>query len=208
MEEEYKIIKDFDNYEISNFGNVKSKKTDKILKPAIDNHCYYKINLSKNGKQFSKRIHKLVANEFLPNPLNKNCVDHIDNNRLNNNVENLRYATIQQNNMNKKLSIKNTSGFKGVHFDKKSNKWKSQIQINGTKQHLGYFDKIEDAIKARVKKAEELFGEFKNKCEKEINININIPTNTKVNLNINIKSEEELEIEQLERELDEIIKRK
>ena len=59
-----------------------------------------------------------------------------------------------------------------------------------------------------LKKATELFGEFKNSCEKEVNINLNISENTKVNLNINIKTEDELEIEQLEKELDEIIKRK
>jgi hypothetical protein len=211
--EEYKIIKDFDNYEISNFGNVKNSITGKILKPRIDSSSYYKIDLYKDSKRFTKRIHKLVATTFLPNPFQKLCVDHIDNNRLNNNVENLRYATIQENGMNRKLSIKNTSGFKGVHFDKKSKKWRSQIKINGKTQHLGYFEKIEDAVNTRVRKAEELYGEYKNSCEKEINININIPSNAKIKLNINIKTEankdiEELEIEQLEKELYEIINRK
>ena len=206
--EEFRKIKDFDNYEISNFGNVKNSITGKILKPGIDGNGYYKIHLCKDGKTFTKAIHKLVSNAFLPNPLNKRCVDHADNNRLNNNVENLRFASNQENNMNSKIRRDNTSGFKGVRFDKKSNKWKAEICINGTKQHLGYFENIENAVNARVKKAEELFGEFKNSCEKEINININIPVKTKVNLNINIKTQEELELEQLEKELDEIINRK
>ena len=208
MQEEYRIIKDFENYEVSNFGNIKNFNTGRILKPLINSNGYYKINLCKDGKTFTKAIHKLVANAFLPNPLNKKCVDHKNNDKLDNNVENLRFASTRENNMNKKLSIKNTSGFKGVHFDKKSKKWKAGICINGTKQHLGYFEKLEDAVKTRVKKAKQIFGEYINKCEKELNINLNIPENTKVNLNINIKSKDELELEQLEKELTEIINRK
>ena len=206
--EEYKIIKDFENYEISNFGNVKNFNTGRILKPGNDGRGYFIVNLYKDGKQFTKKIHKLVANAFLPNPLNKSCVDHIDNNRLNNNVENLRFASNRENNMNSKISIKNTSGFKGVHFNKKCKKWVAQITINGKNKNLGYFEKIEDAVNTRVRKAEELYGEYKNSCEKEININLNIPANIKVNLNINIKTQEDLEIEQLERELTEIINMK
>ena len=97
--------------------------------------------------------------------------------------------------MNRKLSSKNTSNYKGVTFHKPSNKWMAQILINGKNKNLGYFEKIEDAVNARVKKAEELFGEYMNSCEKEINININIniPEKTKVNLNINIKSKEDQE---------------
>ena len=61
MEEEYKISKDFENYSISNFGNVKNNKTGKILKPGINNRGYYHIDLYKNGKRFTKKIHKLVC---------------------------------------------------------------------------------------------------------------------------------------------------
>ena len=198
--EEYKIIKDFENYEISNFGNIKNVKTGRILKNQINNHGYYKIDLCKDGKTFNKTIHKLVANEFIPNPLNKNCIDHIDNNRLNNNINNLRWATHQENNMNRNISSKNTSGFKGVFLKKETNKWCAQIRINGKLMHLGLFDKIEDAVIARVEKSEELFGEYKNSCEKIININIE-------NLNLIIKNDE-VEIAELEKELEAIINRK
>ena len=76
------------------------------------------------------------------------------------------------------------------------------------KYHLGYFDKIEDAINARVKKAQELFGEYINSCEKEVTININVPENTKVNLNINIKPKEEQDLEELEKEFNDILNKK
>jgi hypothetical protein len=182
---------------------VKNVKTERILKPAIDNHGYYKISLRKDGNKFNKRIHKFVANAFLPNPENKRCIDHVDNNRLNNDIKNLRWATYSENNMNRKISSKNKSGFKGISWHKKRNKWQSHITINGKQQNLGYFDNIEDAIHARVIKSEELFGEFKNSCEKIININIAHIEN----LNIVMKNDE-VEIEELEKESEEILKRK
>ena len=70
----------------------------------------------------------------------KNCVDHINNVRLNNNVNNLRYVTYQENNMNRKLSSKNTSNRKGVYYQKKKSKqYMAYIKINGKMKHLGFF---------------------------------------------------------------------
>ena len=206
MVEEYRVIKGFENYSVSNFGNVKNKKTGRILKPGINSNGYYQVRLYDNdGKYFHKYIHKLVSEYFIANPYNKTCVDHIDKNHLNNDIDNLRWVTYQENNMNKKLSSKNTSYHKGISFHKPSKQWCARIQINGKKKHLGYFDKIEDAVNCRVKKAKR---KFTNSCEKEINININIPANTKVNLNIDIKSQEEQELEDLEREFNDILNTK
>ena len=120
--EQYKIIKDFLNYSVSNFGNVKNNKTGRVLKPSICNNGYYKISLRNNGNQYNKNIHKLVAKYFIPNPFNKQFVDHINNNKLDNNVSNLRYATNQENQMNRQLNSNNTSNYKGVIFYKPSNK--------------------------------------------------------------------------------------
>ena len=208
MVEQYKIIKDFENYSVSNLGRVRNNATDIILKPSIDTRGYYNVKLYQDGIKLTKNIHKLVGDAFIQNPFNKSCIDHIDNNRLNNNVSNLRWVTFQENSMNQKLSTNNTSNYKGVHFDKQRNKWRAQIYINGKNKHLGYFEKIEDAVNARVKKAEEVFGEYINKCEKEVTININIPENIKVNLNINIKSKEEQELEELEKEFNDILNKK
>ena len=206
--EQYKIIKDFPNYEVSNFGNIRNIKTGKILKPGINGRGYYTVSLRNDGNMYTKNIHKLIAEYFIANPYNKQCVDHIDNNRLNNNVSNLRYATSQENSMNRKLNSNNTSKYKGVCYSKLFNRWNAYITINGKMKNLGYFKNLEDAINARVEKAQELFGEYINSCEKEINININIPDNTKVNLNINIKSQEDQELEDLEREFNDILNKK
>ena len=110
--------------------------------------------------------------------------------------------------MNRSLNCNNKSNFKGVNWYKSKNKWNAQIQVRGKKYNLGYFDNIEDAVNARVKKAQELFGEYMNKCEKEVTINLNIPANTKVNLNINIKPQEDQELEELEKEFNDILNTK
>jgi hypothetical protein len=208
MAEEFKIIKGFENYSVSNLGRVKNNKTDRILKPGIDSHGYYTVNLRSDGKSYTKTIHKLVSEYFIANPYNKQFVDHINNNKLDYNVRNLRYVTNQENQMNSKLSSNNTSNYKGVTFHKPINKWRAQIMINGKNKYLGDYINIEDAVNARVKKAKELFGEYINSCEKEITINLNVPVNTKVNLNINVKSKEDQELEDLEKELNEIINSK
>jgi len=129
MQEEYKPVVDFENYEVSNIGSVRNVKTGKILNPIIDKHCYYHVNLYKNNKRTYKSIHRLVAEAFLCNTDNKECIDHQDNNKLNNNVNNLRFATKSENAQNAKISKTNTSGIKGV--DKKGNKWRSQITSDG-----------------------------------------------------------------------------
>lgn len=166
MEEQFKNITGFENYSISNFGNVANVKTGRILKPSINENGYNKITLSLNNQKHTKKIHRLVAEAFIENPNNKPCVDHIDNNQLNNHIDNLRWTTISENNMNASLSKANSSGVKGVCFYKTTNKWIAQITCNNNKYHIGYFDTIEEATLARQKKANELFGEFTNKIEK------------------------------------------
>ncbi len=169
MIETYKKIKGFENYSVSDLGNVRNDKTGRVLKESTDGRGYLKVDLRKNKTKHTKRIHKLVAQAFLANPEDKNCVDHIDNNRQNNNVRNLRFATHSQNNQNRSISSKNTSGTKGVYLNKKSMKWKAQICINGKVIHLGSFLNKEDAINIRIQRAKNEFGEFINKCELIIN---------------------------------------
>ena len=173
MQEEFRKIKDFENYEISNLGNVKNDNTGKLLKPTNNGNGYYKVILSKGKLKQQKFIHRLVAEEFIQNPENKHQVDHIDNNRQNNNISNLRWVSCSENNFNKSLSTNSTSGIKGISFHKKSNKWNSYISCNGKRENLGYFDSKENAMKARIKASEKYFKEFQNKCEKNVVININ-----------------------------------
>jgi hypothetical protein len=97
MVETYKKIEGFEDYSVSDHGNVRNDQTGRILK-GKDNRCgYLEVTLMKNKKRYYKIIHRLSAEAFLLNPENEKCVDHIDNDRQNNNVINLRFATHSQN---------------------------------------------------------------------------------------------------------------
>jgi hypothetical protein len=165
MAEEYKLIKGFQDYSVSNLGNVRNDKTGKVFKQS--NTLGYKRVKLQDKKSY--KVHILVAHAFILNPDNKRFVDHIDNDRANNKVSNLRWATSGENGCNLSIGIRNTSGFKGIHWNDKRQNWKAQIDYKGKRMHLGYFKDKEDAIKIRQLKANELFGEFVNKSEKIIN---------------------------------------
>lgn len=81
----------------------------------------------------------------------KHHIDHIDGNGLNNRMENLREATASQNMMNTRLRSDNTSGVKGVSFDKSKGKWHAYININRKRKNIGYFDTFEEAKQMREK---------------------------------------------------------
>ena len=156
----WKKNKDFENYSVSSFGRVRNDKFNKFLKPGNDGE-YYQVKLSKNGKAKIHRIHRLVAIAFLPNHDNKPIVDHIDRERItNNNITNLRWATDRQSSYNQGKYKNNVSDFKGVSFDKSSQKYVAFININGKSKHLGYFQKPEEASQAYDAKAKEFHKEF------------------------------------------------
>ena len=158
-------IKGYDNYEVSICGMVRNVITKRILKPNINTHNYYYVNLYNNHKVKKHYIHRLVAKQFIPNIENDNCIDHKNNNKLDNTVSNLRWCTQQQNCFNRQLNKNNTSNIKGIHFNKRKLKWQCYIKFNYKKIHLGYFDNLEDAKNARQTKSAELYGIYQNSCE-------------------------------------------
>lgn len=87
-------------YKVSNYGNIYSIKKDKIRSPKHNNRGYLIITLSKDKVQSTKLVHRMVALAFLPNPENKPCIDHIDANKENNTLSNLRWCTYKENTHN------------------------------------------------------------------------------------------------------------
>ena len=119
LKEEWRDIQGFPNYQISNLGNVKSKerytkqrngmnlRKEKLLTPQKDHKGYLYVRLyNESGWKYFK-IHILVAKTFIPNFLNEPTVDHIDRNKSNNKVDNLRWASYkeQENNKDKTYMI-------------------------------------------------------------------------------------------------------
>lgn len=119
--EVWKDVIDYPNYQISNFGNVKSKerhtkqrnginlRKEKLLKQQIDKKGYHYVRLyNENGWKYFK-VHKLVAEAFIENTNNEPTIDHIDRNKDNNCIDNLRWASniLQANNKDKTNIIEN-----------------------------------------------------------------------------------------------------
>ena len=155
MEEVWKDITDFPNYQVSNLGNVKSIKKNIILKarPVEKKYGYvcYDVLLYNDTQKlgFHKKIHRLVAEAFIPNPDNRTEIDHIDRDPANNKVDNLRWATRSENCLNTKIRSDNTSGEKNVYFCKQKNKWTIRYMYIGEETSCGFYDTKEEAIKAK-----------------------------------------------------------
>jgi hypothetical protein len=164
--EVWRSIENYDNYAVSTFGRVKNVKTDRILKGLDNGHGYLQVVLYEDAIRKKHQVHRLVANAFIDNPDDKLCVDHKDNDKTNNNISNLRFATTKENSQNRILSSNNTSKVKGVSFDKRCKKWRAHIKIDGISIHIGYYDDLDDAKTARINRANQAFGVYTNACEK------------------------------------------
>jgi len=110
VKEEWLTISNYDNYEVSSFGNVRNKKTGRILKPS-NRGGYYVVGLS-NKKIKTFQVHRLVAETFIENPENKAHVNHKDKNSLNNNLSNLEWNTPKENNIHKSEGVIQTTNQK------------------------------------------------------------------------------------------------
>ena len=114
------------------------------------------INISIRGKTYpAHSIIFCMFHGYFPK-----IIDHIDGTRDQNKIENLREASINENARNCKRPSHNTSGYKGVSWDKNRKKWMAYITINNKFKSLGRFNTKEDAYKSYCVGAKKYFGEF------------------------------------------------
>ena len=100
MEKEFKLIPEFENYQISNDGIIINAKIKHKLSYEIDKDGYFKVRLRKNKKIYNRFVHRLVAITFIPNLEELSIVDHLNRNKQNNSIENLRWVTYSENSRN------------------------------------------------------------------------------------------------------------
>jgi len=116
------------------------------------------IRICVDGKSYS--AHRIAWYFLTSVDPGCNDIDHINGNKKDNRALNLRISSRSENLANAKKGKRNTSGFKGVCFDKRSGKWVAHICINYKQIHIGYFDAPELAHMAYCKRAIELKGQF------------------------------------------------
>jgi len=120
------------------YRKIATTNTSKVgeLAGGPDSKGYWRISIN-DRRYLAHRLIWLYHNRSMPL-----VIDHIDGDPLNNRIENLRECTLSQNSQNSKMRADNTSGVKGVHWDKNSKKWITQIQTNGERVRLGSFKSI------------------------------------------------------------------
>ena len=132
-------------WKVSRNNNIKIGQEAGMLRP----DGYKRVNIDKKN-YYLHRLIFIYHNGFISDE-----IDHIDNNRSNNKIENLRIATRSQNTLNCKINSRNTTGIKGITFDKDKFKYRPYLSVNGKRLYLGCFDFLDDANqelqKARIK---------------------------------------------------------
>jgi len=123
---------------------------------SIEPRGYVVVNIQEKSYKVHRLIYMMFYG-FMPK-----MIDHIDGNKQNNKIENLREATHTQNLQNRPKYKSNTSGYKGVSFHKKTKKWQASIRINNKQNYLGLFKTPLDAYEVYCKEAKKYHKEFAN----------------------------------------------
>ena len=144
MNDEYFKIPEYENYSITKLGVVRNDATGQIITPKFNKGGYAEIRLSKEGIRKCIGVHRLLGILFIPNLENTNCIDHIDRDKKNNLLDNLRWATKSENSRNIKKRENTWSKYKGVIWAEKRNGWRANITIEQKQISIGQF-KTEDA---------------------------------------------------------------
>lgn len=137
-------------------GCLVKENTGESLPCGIDHRGYRRVNISMIGQVIEHRAIWAVVHGKCPDM----HIDHIDGNKLNNRIENLRICTHNQNQHNQGIRASNKSGYKGVSWMKSVKKWHAQICCNSKVTHLGLYTCKIEAAKAYDEAAKQLHGEF------------------------------------------------
>lgn len=132
--EEWRIIEEFPQYKVSNLGRVINTKKNKLMTITIRPNGYCTVKLSKNNTARERKVHRLVAIAFIPNPNNYDCINHKNEDKTDNRVENLEWCDHAYNNTY------------GTRIEKQKERIKKPIiQCDIEGNYINEFDSINDA---------------------------------------------------------------
>ena len=123
----------------------------------MDDYGYLTHAYTINGRTYYEKFHKILMRV---ESKSKYCVDHINRNKNDNRKSNLRICRHKENDRNNNLYKNNKSGYIGVSYDERRNKWVSRICVDRKSIILGYYSEKDDAIKSRLRGEIKYFGEF------------------------------------------------
>ena len=158
MMEEWKEIPGYEGlYEVSNMGNVRNVRRNKLLRLPKTNNRYIRVVLSKNGIKTGFQVHRLIAQAFLPNPDNLPQVNHKDEDKTNNNVDNLEWCTAKYNTnfgtrniRAKETAIKN-GYYTGLSKEEYRKKYRDKNKEKIREKQRGYMRKYYENNKEKVR---------------------------------------------------------
>jgi hypothetical protein len=156
-------LEKFDNYEMNQEGVLINVKTKRILKGSIGEDEYTRFELNQDGLKKNVLKHRLIAELWIFNPDNLACVDHIDRNRLNNAVDNLRWCSYEENSRNQSKPKNNSSGEMNIHkcFNHGHPRWVVLFgRHTAGNEHRKYFprDPDSDIIPEEVKQYRDAYS--------------------------------------------------
>lgn len=141
MSEEWKVIESFPDYSVSNLGNIRHNKSGKSMNKTCDEKGYEYI-------VFRLRVGREVAKAFCENPENKPFVDHINRIRHDNRAENLRWATMSENNLNRSYPPHKDNELHEPYISKSRDCFEYRRTVNGVMSRKR-FKTLEEAIEYR-----------------------------------------------------------
>lgn len=169
LQEVWFDVKDYEGfYKVSSIGRVKSVERyvkhskgglqilrSRIMKTHKCKSGYVTVNLSKNGKNKTKTIHSILCESVLKRPIGA-VIDHLDGDKSNNNIDNLRYCS-QRENLNN-LKSKSKTGHTGVFLNPKNynKRFRSRIKVNGKMKDLGSYHTAKEAHQAYLNEKNKL----------------------------------------------------
>lgn len=152
---EWANIKNFENYMVSNKGEVKNIKTDKIRKLRQDKDGYLTVSLWKNNKETNCKVHRLVSSHFVRGYFEGAVVNHKDENRQNNDYTNLEWCTVEYNN---KYNDKMKKCYKKVNMYDLNNNYIRNFE--SLEEVCVYFKKTKGNLSSHLKGKQKTFAGY------------------------------------------------